>query len=261
MATQAKSRLRVLWATDGSPHTENAIAFLRALILPVAAQETAQREALALEARESVSMEVTSRWGQPIQEILRAADQVEADLIVLAARGHSDLRFILLGSVAEGVVQHANCPILIARSPREKVDRVVIGFDGSPAAREAARFVGRLATPEEAEFVLAQVVEPFAILSGTPLPYRRPALEAAHEINARRHRHAERDLEAVAKLLSVGGRQVTTRVLSGHPAEMLDEMACREEADLLVVGCGRQGLGPTADKLVRHSHASVLVVH
>jgi nucleotide-binding universal stress UspA family protein len=299
MEIQAAGGLRVLWAADGSPHTGNAIDFLRALVLPVAAEvtvltvaphsvlggarpdpvfltkisesarlrdlaeakETAQNQAVALEAPDGVSVKVASRWGHPIQEILRGAGEVEADLIVLAAQGHSDLRFVLLGSVAEGVVQQASRPVLIARSPRERVDRVVVGFDGSPAAREAVRFLSRLATPKDAEFLLVQVAEPFAVPAGMPIPYRRQAIEAAHEINAYRHRHVEHGLEAAAKLLARAGRRITTHALSGRPAEILDEIACEEGADLLVIGSGRQTLGPTADGLVRHSHTSVLVVH
>jgi nucleotide-binding universal stress UspA family protein len=224
------------------------------------AKATAKNEASTLNAPQSVRVEALSRWGHPIQEILRAGAEVEADLIVLAAQGHSDLRFMLLGSVAEGVVQHATRPVLIARSPREKVDRIVIGFDGSPPARKAVRFLGRLATPQEAEFVLAEVLEPFAVPAGMPVPYRRQAFEAAHKINAFRHRHVEHGLEVASKLLAKAGRRITTRAVSGRPAEMLDAIACKEEADLLVVGAGRHALGPTADKLVRHSHTAVLVV-
>jgi nucleotide-binding universal stress UspA family protein len=140
------------------------------------------------------------------------------------------------------------------------VDRVVLGFNGSPSAREAVRFLGRLATPADAEFILAQVIEPFAVPEGMPVVYRRQAFEAANEINAHRHRHAEHGLDAAAKLITAGGHRITTRLLSGNPATQLDELACKEQADLLVIGAGRQGLGRTADWLVRHSHASVLVV-
>jgi nucleotide-binding universal stress UspA family protein len=47
--------------------------------------------------------------------ILGAADDCDADLIVIGSRGLSDLTGLLLGSVAHQVVQYANCPVLVAR--------------------------------------------------------------------------------------------------------------------------------------------------
>lgn len=56
------------------------------------------------------------REGQPHQEIVRAARELPADLIVMATHGHTGLRHIFLGSTAERVVRHAECPVLVIRS-------------------------------------------------------------------------------------------------------------------------------------------------
>lgn len=49
--------------------------------------------------------------GSPADEIVRFADNQNADLIVMGTHGRSGLRRMLMGSVAEAVVRRANCPV------------------------------------------------------------------------------------------------------------------------------------------------------
>jgi nucleotide-binding universal stress UspA family protein len=53
----------------------------------------------------------------PLQ-IARAAERLHCDLIVLATHGRTGLTRMLLGSVAEGVVRRAPCPVLTFRPPQ-----------------------------------------------------------------------------------------------------------------------------------------------
>ncbi|MDQ7783489.1 MAG: universal stress protein [Desulfomonilaceae bacterium] len=57
-----------------------------------------------------------SRVGVPAEDIIAAAKDESADLIVMGTRGWTGLRHILLGSVAERVLRGAHCPVLIVRS-------------------------------------------------------------------------------------------------------------------------------------------------
>lgn len=50
-----------------------------------------------------------------INSILDYAASREIDLIVLGTKGMTGLKRFLMGSVANGVVQHAHCPVLIVR--------------------------------------------------------------------------------------------------------------------------------------------------
>jgi nucleotide-binding universal stress UspA family protein len=67
-----------------------------------------------------VPCESTLLVGRPDSEIVAHADETHADLIVMGTHGHSRLSHVLLGSVAERVVQHARCPVLVVpwRRPR-----------------------------------------------------------------------------------------------------------------------------------------------
>jgi nucleotide-binding universal stress UspA family protein len=58
------------------------------------------------------------RFAAPAQEIAQLAADVEADLVVVGSHGRRGVGRVLLGSVAEGVVRLAPCPVLVARLKR-----------------------------------------------------------------------------------------------------------------------------------------------
>lgn len=63
------------------------------------------------------------RSGSPATEIVRAAEDLDADLISMAAGGRGLTRTILLGSTASRVQHSAPCPVLVTR-PTAKSERV-----------------------------------------------------------------------------------------------------------------------------------------
>lgn len=62
-----------------------------------------------------VSGRTIARVGAPFREITSAAKEMKADMIILTTRGYTGLQNILLGSTAERVVRHAECPVLVVR--------------------------------------------------------------------------------------------------------------------------------------------------
>lgn len=57
-----------------------------------------------------------ARHGKPAEEIVEAAREWPADLIVVGSHGRGGIGRILLGSVAESVARHAPCPVLVVRA-------------------------------------------------------------------------------------------------------------------------------------------------
>jgi nucleotide-binding universal stress UspA family protein len=55
--------------------------------------------------------------GLPVVEILKLAEHEHVDLIVLGSHGRSGLSRLVMGSVAEGVMRGANCPVIIVKQP------------------------------------------------------------------------------------------------------------------------------------------------
>ena len=65
--------------------------------------------------KEGVKVERLLREGHTVQEIIKAAKHGKFDLIVMGARGVSRIRGILLGSVSDGVIRNAPCPVLVTK--------------------------------------------------------------------------------------------------------------------------------------------------
>jgi nucleotide-binding universal stress UspA family protein len=53
--------------------------------------------------------------GRPADVICKTAADEKADAIIIPTHGHSGLKHALLGSVAEKVVRHAPCSVLVVR--------------------------------------------------------------------------------------------------------------------------------------------------
>ncbi len=54
--------------------------------------------------------------GKPASEIVRTAKEWPADIIVIGSHGRDGIQRALLGSVAEAVMRHAPCPVLVIRA-------------------------------------------------------------------------------------------------------------------------------------------------
>ena len=65
---------------------------------------------------QGLAVEECVREGYPATVIEEEAERLEADLIVIGSRGLSGLKHLLLGSIAERVVQKAHCPVLTVKS-------------------------------------------------------------------------------------------------------------------------------------------------
>lgn len=61
------------------------------------------------------------RVGSPAREILETARDLPADLIVISTHGRTGLKHVLLGSVAEQVVQRAPCPVFVVREREHEI--------------------------------------------------------------------------------------------------------------------------------------------
>ncbi len=84
---------------------EQARDYLQGWVERVAAQE--------VDADQSVLQ------GEPPEAINRLAESVDADLIIMATHGHSELRHVFVGSVTEEVLRNGEIPVLLVRSATE----------------------------------------------------------------------------------------------------------------------------------------------
>jgi nucleotide-binding universal stress UspA family protein len=205
--------------------------------------------------------------GHPAEEILRAAERQPPDLLALGSRGLGDVGRFLLGSVAERVARHAACPVLLARPPKDALDRILVGVDGSECALQAAEWILRFPLPAECEFDLVTVVTPRAQVLTLSRALLSPALLAEMSAIIRvERRQAEERLQQLVTDFAAAGKKAGPHVRPDRPALGLLATAEEREADLIVVGAhglsvlDRFLLGSVSEQVLRHAHCSVLVV-
>lgn len=185
--------------------------------------------------------------GRPASVLARLATEVRADLLIVASRGFSPLRTLVLGSVSAELVERAPCSVVVARGAGH--DTLVVGTDGSREATAMPRVLCGWELFREAHAVVVGVADDVAP-GADPTEDRRLAL-ATRRLAAR---------------LSMCDVSTSDRVLAGDPSSVLIEVARHEHADLLVVGPrGRSRvsdllLGGVARKVAQHAGCSVLVV-
>jgi len=73
------------------------------------------------EVRGQVSADTLVRVGSPALNIVEVARTLPADLIVISTHGRTGLKHVLLGSVAEHVVQRAPCPVFVVREHEHEI--------------------------------------------------------------------------------------------------------------------------------------------
>jgi universal stress protein A len=82
------------------------------------AREEAAEELSALAAKEvptGVAVDVFVRQGHPPTEVISAASELNADLIIISTHGYTGFKHVWFGSSTETLVRHARCPILVVR--------------------------------------------------------------------------------------------------------------------------------------------------
>ena len=211
-----------------------------------------------------VAIERAAVLGRAASAIVDEANEWHPDLIVMGSRGHGEIASMLLGSVSSEVVDHAPCPILIAR--QSKLTRAVLGHDGSDCASRAESVVA--GWPIFARVAIEVVdVGPAGMpwMATTQSTYAgsvEPYVDAV-----RATVEADSDVaEAAARRLRLAGRPASASVEQGAPATELIRVANERAADLIVVGTrGRTGLrrlllGSVARNVLHHAKCSVLIV-
>ncbi len=67
----------------------------------------------------SVRCEIRVKSGLPDVDIVREANELGVDLIVVGTHGRGGVSHLLLGSVAEQVIRYATCPVLVIRPAKQ----------------------------------------------------------------------------------------------------------------------------------------------
>ena len=66
-------------------------------------------------AKQGITLDTMIPVGRPEEGIVKAAEFKQASLIIVGSHGRTGLKRLLMGSVAERVIGHAKCPVLVVK--------------------------------------------------------------------------------------------------------------------------------------------------
>ncbi|HTV53990.1 MAG TPA: universal stress protein [Terriglobia bacterium] len=194
--------------------------------------------------------------------ILSFAEDQQADLIVMGTHGRRGLDRLVMGSVTEGVLRKAHCPVLAVRKPahdfvnltpsEDPVDlqKILLCTDFSNCASTAAAYALSLAQEYNSEIMMLHVLEDFPQDGAETLM-----------------REAQRKLEALVPEDARNWCKVKTTVRIGRPYEEIIQVALEQQADVAVLGVrGRSAVdlaifGSTTHRVLQLGPCPVLAVH
>ncbi len=209
--------------------------------------------------------------GKPADEISRAVEEKDIDLVITATRGRSGLKRIILGSVTERLMRTLSCPLLVVNSPEHKfvstaeqvikIEKILVGCDFSPDSGQALKHALSLAQEFQAELHLAYVIEP-----PTQTVLHKEVPPVSEDIRQDYHDFLIRKLREMVPPEARYWCTPQTGLLEGQPYEEIVTYAETKDIDMIVLGVRGHGLvktlflGSTTDRVIRKSPCPVLSV-
>jgi nucleotide-binding universal stress UspA family protein len=216
-------------------------------------------EALGAEAAAAIERLVVSDL--PARALIDASEG--AQLLVVGARGLGGFKGLLLGSVSQRCLHQAKCPVAVIRPdetdpPANVLPRVVVGVDGSPAARHALTWAADEARARHATLEVIHAWQP-PFVGGFPF--------TAATVDFSMFEDSARELvDTVVDEVDVSGldRPVERTLMCTGAASAMLEAAHR--AHVVVVGARGLGgvqrflLGSISHQVALHAMRPVVVV-
>lgn len=234
-----------------------------------AQRELVDRSLAAEAARVSaagVPVTVEQRAGSAVREILDAAEDFRADVIVLGTHGRGGFERLVLGSVAEKLLRLARCAVLTvphsavgAAAGAVRWNRILCAHDGSAGSRAGVAYAASLAERAGAQLTLVSVVETVphdGDFTGAEFAAFRDA----------RQQHAEEALNTALPAAVRERCRVEDRIVYGKPSQQILAVALQLRPDVIVMGVQGRGafdllmFGSTVNEVVRQAEHPVLTV-
>jgi nucleotide-binding universal stress UspA family protein len=210
--------------------------------------------------------------GSAAREIVAAAGEQAASLIVIGTHGRSGFERLAVGSVTEKVLRTASCPVLSVPpraadripAPAHLFQRVLCAIDFSPCAMQALTWAASLAQESGGRLTVLHVVEllpqePFDLSTGV-------AFESIQGYLAAARADAQARLESSVPQSVRDFCSVETVLTEGKPYREILRVAEAGQHDVTVLGVHSRNpldlffFGSTAQHVVRRAACPVLTV-
>lgn len=166
--------------------------------------------------------------------------EASAEMVLIGKRGEAaDFAKLHLGSNLERVVRASTKPALVCSRAFKPVNRVMVAFDGAPAAMRAVDYMARSPLFAGLSVTLLTV--------GPDVPENR------------------RKLEGAAALLQAGGIEAKIELVPGDATDVIAQKTADGETDMLVIGAYRHTrirqliIGSTTTEMIRSCQIPIML--
>lgn len=307
MTTKTGPRsMKILLANDGSSHAYAAIDLICNLPLPYgsvvhsigvlvprqssnhAILENVLDDTEQLFKKRDIDVRSEIILGYPQEIIIQYADKFKPDLITVGAKGLRATLGILLGGVAQQVVEYSCCPVLVVRAPFHQLQNIAVVTDGSQYSQRAIEFLigndaekinsndcTQFPLPGNSNIKVIHVIPPMPspelIARSWPMgteiiPIYEPDEESEKEWMSRERPKGQAIIDHALSQFENCGIDVEGVLLWGDAATEIIEYSKEHNIDLIVAGSRGLSqmrgflLGSVSRKLVHYSGCSVLIV-
>jgi nucleotide-binding universal stress UspA family protein len=228
-----------------------------------AASELLNRTVQSMRSVDAIPATAVVATGDPFAGILRVADEIQPDLIVVGPH-RRQLLDVFVGTTADRTIRRSRYPVLMSNAfPSGPYGRTLLAIDFDEASRSAAEAVRRL------NFVKKSNLTAIHLFDTPAVGLMRRAMEGDDAIDNYVRQEALtansqfHSFLSAAKLLGV---ERLLRPYTGSPAEALLSRGRELRADLLVVGTNQRTgvrkivLGSVAQEILADADCDVLVV-
>ena len=294
-ATDAMPVNKIMLAIDGSDHALAAADFTRSLpmtegttvtvVAVLIPREASSKSWALMDAldrtrtllQDRCRVETLMLTGSPAEELITFAARLRPELIVLGAKGMRGTVGILLGGVAQQIVEYVCCPVLVFRAPYSGLRRVAFCLDESECSQQALGFLLRFPFPEKLDLRVLHILPPIDVSDLVVNSWlgRAEILAPATvvDVDERFSRQAEAEEEAGRAIVSQAVKRLQARysrttpvLLRGDAATEIIKYGKEEKLDLLIAGSRGLSrmeswlLGSVSRKLVHYAGRSVMIV-
>ncbi len=202
--------------------------------------------------------------GDPFAGILRTAESMRADLILMGAHRKPLLRDIFVGTTLERVIRTGSYPVLMVNDEVERPYKTALAaVDMSEPSAHAIRTVRRLRLVDDAHLTM---VHAFLPPGQGKLSFSGLNKESIDEYVASERMRATNELDTFLDANEFGDGKWLRYIEAGRPFEVISRFVAAKKPDLLVIGThGRAGLakvllGSVAEDALRSLNLDILAV-
>jgi nucleotide-binding universal stress UspA family protein len=270
--------MKIMVCSDGSERAREALLSAAIIAVPTRAEitilgitEIEQDQGRLLEAlrediqgfqEKGVKVDIVTKFGDPVEEIIQQTREITHDLVVIGAERQRAQEFFLPSAKAYSIIETIVPPVLVVPKSRPNLKRILICSGGGPYIDNAVRFTSEIAKDLSASITLLTVVSEPPAMHAT-LVRRQEDMDTLLNSNSELARNLRNEKDTIER----AGVPVSVQIRHGIVVDQILEEVERGDCDLIVVGSWpvrdlwrNYVIGNVTREIVKRADRPVLVI-